>query len=129
MNLLGGRGFIGAPSSESEGLQQPIKVGQASDVDRRSAERHRRANGRIEHPGGEDDRNTWCSLNDDDISPRSLFSVELPDLPAMKRVPAVMDRHFLADMGRMAPRFRWDEKTGCSPDRTQVASVPPPSIR
>jgi hypothetical protein len=105
MNLLGGRGFIGAPSSESEGLQQPIKVGQASDVDRRSAERHRRANGRIEHPGGEDDRNTWCSLNDDDISPRSLFSVELPDLPAMKRVPAVMDRHFLADMGRMAPRL------------------------
>jgi hypothetical protein len=37
MNLLGGRGFIGACSSESEGLQQPIKVGQASDVDRRSA--------------------------------------------------------------------------------------------
>ena len=114
MNLLGGRGFIGAPSSESEGLQQPIKVGQASDVDRRSAERHRRANGRIEHPGGEDDRNTWCSLNDDDISPRSLFSVELPDLPAMKRVPAVMDRHFLADMGRMAHRLHWEDAHGYS---------------
>jgi hypothetical protein len=38
MNLLGGREFIGARSSESEGLQQPIKVGQASNVDRRSAE-------------------------------------------------------------------------------------------
>ena len=104
MNLLGGRGFIGAPSSESEGLQQPIKVGQASDVDRRSAERHRRANGRIEHPGGKDDRHTRFSLNDDDISPRSLFSVELPDLPAMKRVPAVMNFYLSTDMGRMAPQ-------------------------
>ena len=104
MNLLGGRGFIGAPSSESEGLQQPIKVGQASDVDRRSAERHRRANGRIEHPGGKDDRHARCSLNDDDISPRSLFSVELPDLPAMKRVPAVMNFYLSTDMGRMAPQ-------------------------
>jgi hypothetical protein len=37
MKLLGGREFIGACSSESEGLQQPIKVGQASDADRRSA--------------------------------------------------------------------------------------------
>jgi hypothetical protein len=104
VNLLDGRGFIGASSSESEGHQQPIKVSQASNVDRRGTEGHRRANGTIEHPGGEDDRNPRCSLNDDDISPRSLFSVELPDLPAMKRVPAVMDRHFLADMGRMAPR-------------------------
>jgi hypothetical protein len=104
MNLLGGRGFIGAWSSESEGLQQPIKVSQASDVDRRSAEGHRRANGRIEHPGSEDDRHTGCSLNDDDISARSLFSVELPDLAAMKRVPAVMNFYLAVDMGRMAPR-------------------------
>jgi hypothetical protein len=68
INLLGGRGFIGARSSESEGLQQPIKVSQASDVDPRRAEGHRRANGRIEHPGGENDRHTRCSLNDDDLS-------------------------------------------------------------
>ena len=78
MNLLGGRGFIGACSSESVGLQQPIKVGQATDVDRRSAEGHRPANGRVKHPGGEDDRDTWFSLNDDDRSSRSPFSIELP---------------------------------------------------
>jgi hypothetical protein len=75
MNLLGGRGLIGAWSSESEGLQQPIKASQASDIDRRSAERHRRANGRIEHPGGEDDRHTRCSFNDDDLSSRSPFGI------------------------------------------------------
>ena len=102
MNLLGGRGFIGARSPESEGLQQPIKVGQASDVDRRSAEGHRRANGRIEHPGGEDDRHTRCSLNDDDLSSRSPLGVELPDLAAMQRVQAIMDLYLAVDMGRMA---------------------------
>jgi hypothetical protein len=73
MNLLGGRGFSGACSSESEGPQQPIKVGQTSDVDRRSTEAHCRANGRIKHPSGEDDRHTRFSLDNDDLSSRSPF--------------------------------------------------------
>ena len=102
MNLLRGRGFIGACSSESEGLQQPIKVSQASDVDRRSAEGHRRANGRIEHPGGNDDRDTRCCLNNNDLSFRAPFGVELPDLAAMQRVPTVVNLYISLDMGRMA---------------------------
>jgi hypothetical protein len=104
MNLLSGREFIGAWSSESEGLQQPIKVSQASDVNRRSVEGHRRANGRIKHPSGNDDRHTWGSLNDDDISSRSPLGVELPDLAAIQRVPAIMNLDLAVDMGRMAPR-------------------------
>jgi hypothetical protein len=105
MNLLGGRELIGAWSSESEGLQQPIKVGQASDVDRRRAEGHRRANGRIKHPGGHDDRHIRCSLNDNNLSSRSPFGVELTDLAAMQRVPTVMNLYILVDMGRMAPQL------------------------
>lgn len=103
MNLLRGRGFIGACSSESEGLQHPIKVSQASGVDPCSAKRHRRANGRIEHPGGNDDRHTRCCLNNNDLSSRTPFGVELPDLAAMQRMPAIMDLYFLVDMGRMIP--------------------------
>ena len=105
MNLLGGRGLIGTCSSESEGLQQPIKVSQANDVDRRSAEGHRRANGRIKHPGSKDDRHTRCILNDDDLSSRSPLGVELPDLAAIQRVPAIMNLYLLVDMGRMAPQW------------------------
>jgi hypothetical protein len=104
MNLLGGRGLIGACSPESESLQQPIKVSQTSEVDRGSAEGHRRANGRIEHPGGKDDRHTRCSLNDDDLSSRSPLGVELPDLAAIQRVPAIMNLYLAVDMGRMAPQ-------------------------
>jgi hypothetical protein len=110
MNLLGGRELIGAWSSESEGLQQPIKVGQASDVDRRSAEGHRRANNRIKHPGGHDDRHTRCSLNDDNLSSRSPFGVELTNLAAMQRVPTVMNLYILVDMGRMAPQWLFRER-------------------
>jgi hypothetical protein len=106
MNLLGGRGVIGACSSESERLHQPIKVGQTSDVDRRSAELHCRANSRIKHPSGEDDRHTRFSLDNDDFSSRSPFGIELPNLAAMQRVPAVMDLYILVDMGRMAPQWR-----------------------
>ena len=104
MNLLGGREFIGACSSASEGLQQPIKIGQAGDVDCRSAKGHRRANGRIKHPGSKHNCHTRGTLNDDDLSSRSPFSVELPDLATMQRMPAVMDLYILVDMGRMAPR-------------------------
>src|ERR1700677_4643472 len=118
INLLGGRGFIGARSPESEGLQQPIKVGQASGVDRRSTKRHRRANDRIKHPGSKHDRHTWFRLNDCDISSRSPFSVKLPNFAAMQRVPAVMDFYILADMGRMAPQLHCPEKIACSPSST-----------
>ena len=104
MNLLSGRDFIGACASESEDLQQPIKVGQAADVDHRSAECHRRANGRIEHPGGKDDRHTRFSLNDDDIPSTSSFGIELSDLTTIQCVPAIMNLDFLLDMGRMNPR-------------------------
>ena len=104
MNLLGGRGFIGACSSESEGLQQPIKVSQASDVDRRRAKGHRRASGSIEHPGGKDDRHTRFSLNDDSLPSRSPFGIQLPDFATMQRVPAIMYLYLMADMGRMAPQ-------------------------
>jgi hypothetical protein len=83
MNLLGGRGFIGACASESEVRQQAIKVGQTSDVDRRSAEVHCRANGRIKHPSGEDDRHTRFTLDNDDLSSRPPFGIELPDPAAM----------------------------------------------
>ena len=38
MNLLGVRGFIGAWSPESKGLQQPMQIGQTSHVDYRRAE-------------------------------------------------------------------------------------------
>jgi hypothetical protein len=104
MNLLGGRELIGACSSESEGFQQPIKVGQASDVDRRSAKRHRRADSRIKHPGGNDDCHTRSSFNDDNLSSRSPFGVERSDLAAMQRVATIMNLYILVDMGRMAPQ-------------------------
>ena len=127
INLLGGRGFIGARSPESEGLQQPIKVGQASGVDRRSTKRHRRANDRIKHPGSKHDRHTWFRLNDCDISSRSPFSVKLPNFAAMQRVPAVMDFYILADMGRMAPQLLWAAKITFFVAPTPADSVPPAS--
>jgi hypothetical protein len=110
MNLLNGRVFIGACSSESEGLQQPMKVGQTGDIGCWRAERHRRANGRIEHPGGKDDRHARFSLDNDDLASGSPFGVKLPDLTAMQHVPAVVDFYGMADMGRMAPRLLSVEK-------------------
>src|ERR1700693_1524571 len=127
MNLLGGRGVIGACSSGAEGLPQPIKVGQTSDVDRRSAEAHCRANGRIKHPSGEDDRHTRFSLDNDELSSRSPFGIELSHPAAMQRVPAVMDLYILVDMGRIAPQLLLAGRIISSPVRIQAGRERPPS--
>src|SRR5580658_6554756 len=118
MNLLDGRVFIGTCSSESERSQQPMKIGQAEKINCRRAKRHRCASDRIKHPGGDDNRHARFSLDDSDLSSRSMFSVKLPDLAAIQRVPPVMDLYLLADMGRMAPQSRSDDATICSPART-----------
>lgn len=86
------------------GPQQPIEVGQAGDVDCRRAKRHRRANAGVKHPGRNDDRHARFGLNDGNVSVRAPLDVQLTDLAAMQRMPAVMDLHFLDDMGRMDPR-------------------------
>ena len=104
MNLLEGGKFSGACSPESKGPEQPIDVGQARDVDARRTKGHRRAYRGIEHPGGEDNRDAGLGLNDRDLSPGPPFGIELPNIAAMERMPAVVDRHILVDMGRMNPR-------------------------
>jgi hypothetical protein len=91
VNLLGGWRFSETRSPESEGSQQPIEIGQADDVDHRRAKGHRRADCGIKHPGGNDDRYARLSLNDGNVSARAPFGVQLPDLAAMQRVPAVID--------------------------------------
>jgi hypothetical protein len=124
MNLLGGRVFIGACSSESEGLQQPVKVGQTDDIGCRRAERHRRANARIKHPGGGDNRYAWFTFDNDDFSSRPPFRVELPNLAAVKRVPAVIDLYLAADMGRITPRSHLGDGITCSLGQIRVVSGP-----
>ena len=100
MNLLGWR-FSETRSPESEGSQRPIEIGQADDIDCRRAKGHRRANPWIKHPGGDDDRYARFGLNDSNVSARAPFGVQLPDLAAMQRVPAIMNFNILVDMGRM----------------------------
>src|SRR4051794_2315697 len=114
VNLLRQGRFSGACSPESEGPQQPIEVDQGGEVDYRWTKGHRYAYRGIEHPGRHDDRDPWFGFNDRDLSPGPLFGVELPDLAAVQRMPAVMDRHILIDMGRMNPRWPCQERTACS---------------
>ena len=75
----------------------------------------------MKHPGGNDDRYARFGLNDGNVSARAPFGVQLPDLAAMPRVPAVIDFNVLVDMSRMDPRWLWDADHGCSPVLIAVA--------
>ena len=126
MNLLGAGGIIGACSPESEGLQQPIQIGQTGHVDCRRPERHRRAYSRIKHPGGKDDRDARIRLDNDDFRSRPPFRVKLPDPAAIQRVPAIMDVHLPADMGRMNAPLHLGERIFSSPVRIPAVNGQPP---
>jgi hypothetical protein len=92
-------------SARGAGPQQPIEVDLGGDVDCRWTKGHRCACRGIEHPGRQNDRDARFGFNDRNLSPGPPFGVELPDFAAVQRMPAVMDRHILIDMGRMNPRW------------------------
>jgi hypothetical protein len=100
-----------------------MKVDQARNINRRRAKRQRGTRDRIKHPSGENDRHARFGLNDGNLSSGSPFSIELPDLAAIQRMPAVTDLYFLDDMGRMAPRLRSAERTPFLPGLTAVESI------
>ena len=71
--------------------------------DSRSADRHRCAYQRVEHPCGHDNRRAGLTLNQHDFGPGPLLCVKSPNCTAVESVPAVVDRYFLPDTGRITP--------------------------
>lgn len=71
--------------------------------DPRSADRHRGAYRPVEHPRRHDNRRARLTLNQHDIGPGPLLGIKSPHPTAVQGVPAVVDRYFLPDTGRMNP--------------------------
>jgi hypothetical protein len=69
--------------------------------DPRRADSHIRANDRIEHPCRHDNRRAGFSFNEDHIGAVPLLGIKSTDRTAVERMPAVVDRHFLPDTGRI----------------------------
>ena len=81
--------------------EEMVEFRQGGQGHLRSADRHRCAHRRIEHPSRHDNRRTGLALNQNDIDPGPLLRVESPNCTAVESVPAVVDRHFLPDTGRI----------------------------
>ena len=63
--------------------------------------RHAGADHRIQHPRGDRRDHAGHRLDVNEPTGKALLDVMPPDTPPKKRVPAVMDLNFPADMGRM----------------------------
>jgi len=94
--------IVPGASSETAFDQQMMKVEQRRDryawlADRR----HAGADHRIQHPRGDRRDHAGHQLDVNEPTGKALLAVMPPDTPPKKRVPAVMDLNFPADMGRM----------------------------
>ena len=104
--------------------QQLMQVAKSAHRCAGSAQFHACARGSIEHPRRHDQDYARSDLDVNHVTCRSLFAV-LPSKPTtIERVPAVEDLYLLPDMGRMTPRLRSDERTGCSSAASWPASAP-----
>jgi hypothetical protein len=66
-------------SPESAFLEEVVEFRQGGQGDLRSADCHRCAHRRIEHPRRHDNRRTGLALNQDNVDPDPLLRVESPN--------------------------------------------------
>lgn len=73
-------------------------------IDSRGAERHLRADHRIEHPARHGDDHPRRCLDVNKLPGGALLAVVSANSLPVKRMPAIVDGHALPDMGRMTRR-------------------------
>jgi hypothetical protein len=112
-----GRIVLGA-SPETLPVQQMVKLDQRSLRHARGPELHAGAGHRIQDPrrGHDDDARRRLEVNN--RARYTLLAALAPDTTPEERVPAIVDLDLLPDMGRMAGRLRFPEKTLSSPAPT-----------
>jgi len=96
---------VGEASPESSRHQQSVELTERLQGDSRRPDRHRRASDRIEHPRRDDNRRAWFSFHKDNLRSGAPLHVEATYRSAVKRMPAIVDHHFLPDMGRITARW------------------------
>jgi hypothetical protein len=92
-------------SPESSRHQQSVEITKRLHGDPRRADRHIRANDRIEHPCRDDNRRARFSFHKDNLGSGALLRIEAAHRSAMERMPAIVDRYFMPDTGRITARW------------------------
>jgi hypothetical protein len=116
------------PSEEtnrgSHAISSSCSAQSAVQRDLRSADLETGAIHRVELPRRQDDHDTWCHLNVNDLTRCTPPAPNTMHTSAVERMPAIVDDDILPDMGRMVARLLWAENHGYSPARIGVVSVP-----
>jgi hypothetical protein len=86
-------------------IEYPIEVRQGLHRYLRLSQLHRGTGRAVEHPPFYGRRYSRFMLDNDDSGSAALLAVVKSNLPAVKRMPAVMDLDFFPDMGRMSGRW------------------------
>ena len=78
-----------------------MQLDESGHLNARRTQLHPRAGDRIQHPRRYCNDHAWRDLDVNNMTDGALLGVMLPYTMPVERVPAVMDLHFPADMGRM----------------------------
>ena len=99
--LLDDKRIVPGASPETALRKQAMQVGKRRGRDTRRTDLHAGAGNRIQHPGRHhcDDSGRHLDMNNGTVS--ALLYVLLPHQPPEQRMPAIVDRDFRPDMGRM----------------------------
>lgn len=71
----------------------------------------------VQHPSSDSDDDAMAHLHVYELATGAALAIHAAQAAAVQRMPAVEDLNLLPDMGRMNRNWRWDGRTGCSPDR------------
>jgi hypothetical protein len=101
MILLRTGQVAGAVSPEAERCQNPVDANERCKIGPRLPEGHSGAGHRVKHPSWDEPNISRMDLDEDELPIGPSQAVEAPQASAIERMPAIVDRGFLRDMGRM----------------------------
>jgi hypothetical protein len=126
MGVLRIRDVTAAMSPKTHSRQSRSEIGKRSHIDLRLTKRHPRAGHRVQHPRRHQHHHAGANLDQNKLTISTAQTMKTANLTPEKRVPSILDRYVLSDMGRMNANWPLAASRGCSRVRSVAPSGPRP---
>jgi hypothetical protein len=106
MGVLRIRDVTAAMSPKTHPRQSRSEIGKCSRIDLRFTKGHPRTGHRVQHPRRDQHNHACANLDQNKLTISTAQTVKTANPTPEKRVPSILDRYILSDMGRMNANWR-----------------------